>query len=624
MAESNVVYKLDQVAIRMVKEPPLYSTDPMDSPEAAARLLSDFLRDYDREVFCVVALDARLRPININIASMGTLNASLVHPREVFKAAILSNASSLLLAHNHPSGDLTPSREDIQTTDQLVQLGNLLQIPVHDHIIVGDRNAYYSFKEQSMMEIKRHPYAERPEDISFSGTVAEPSAAYASGKTYNRAEAVKKRSDAIAAITEKLENGVRALFESDAYKAYLRTMAKFHHYSLNNTILIAMQKPEATLVAGYQAWQKNHGRHVKKGEKGIQILAPAPYKTKIEQDVIDKNTHQRVLDAQGNPVKETVEVERAAFRVTTVFDVSQTEGKELPSIGVDELSGNVEQYGQFRQVLIETSPVPIVFEEVKGGAKGFYSPASNDIHVQTGMSEVQTLKTMIHEIAHAMLHSPEYAKTHPEDEKKDRHTKEVEAESIAYSVCQHYGIDTSDYSFAYVAGWSSGKETPELKSSLQTIRDTADTLISEIDGRMEEQHRNIEAEKQKETESLAADLVDFYHDVDPFDYGDYSNGYEADVGEVRQILTGAPGSMLKSLQEIRYGLRENDSPETRELYAAAGVLMGRVEKLAGTEEKRSEQDVRTPGLKTLAMLKEQKKADIPVKHSLPVRKEAVR
>ena len=183
MAESNAVYKLDQVAIRMVKEPPLYSTDPMDSPEAAARLLSDFLRDYDREVFCVVALDARLRPININIASMGTLNASLVHPREVFKAAILSNASSLLLAHNHPSGDLTPSREDIQTTDQLVQLGDLLQIPVHDHIIVGDRNAYYSFKEQSMMEIKRHPYAERPEDISFSGTVAEPAAAYASGKT---------------------------------------------------------------------------------------------------------------------------------------------------------------------------------------------------------------------------------------------------------------------------------------------------------------------------------------------------------------------------------------------------------------------------------------------------------
>ena len=505
MSTNNHVYKLDKVAIRMVKEPPLYSTDPVDSPDAAARLLSDALREYDREVFCVVSLDARLRPININIASMGTLNASLVHPREVFKAAILSNASSILLAHNHPSADLTPSQEDIKTTEQLTLLGTYLQIPVHDHIIVGDRDSYYSFKEQSLMKIERHPYAENMENIvDFGGTVSEPSAVYAAGRHYDPAEAARKRQETMAAITEKLENGVRAIFDSSSYKAYLKTMSKFHHYSLNNTLLIAMQCPGASLVAGYQSWQKDHGRHVKKGAKGIQILAPAPYKTKIEQDVIDKNTHQKVLDAQGNPLKETVEVERASFRVATVFDISMTEGKELPTIGVDELKGAVDRFEDMKEALIAASPVPVIFEDIEGGAKGFYSTATNDIHVKQGMSELQTLKTLVHEISHAALHSPAYAQAHPDAEKKDRHTKEVEAESIAYCVLQHYNglgdddsLDTAEYSFAYIAGWSSGKEVPELRASLQTIRDTADTLITEIDGRLAEISRKRDEQEKR-------------------------------------------------------------------------------------------------------------------------------
>ena len=500
------LYMLDQVAIRLVKEPPLYSAEPISSPKDAARLLADTLSEYDREVFCVICMDIKNRPINLNIASMGTLNYSLVHPREIFKAAILSNAAGMMLAHNHPSGDLTPSTDDIALTDRMAKLGNLMGIPVLDHVIIAGRDSYYSFKENVVLRIEREEYATRPEDITFVPAVAEPAAAYASAppsavrkasKSYDRATAAQKRSEAIAAITDKLESGVKALFESDAYKSYLRTMSKFHSYSLNNTILIAMQKPEATLIAGYQAWQKDHGRYVRKGEKGIQIIAPAPYKTKIEQDVIDQHTHQKMLDAQGNPIKETVEIERASFRIATVFDVSQTEGKELPSIGVNELTGSVEQFDLMKQILIDTSPVPIVFEEIKGGAKGFYNTAANDVHVQTGMSDIQTLKTMIHEITHATLHSTQYTNEHPDEEKKDRFTKEVEAESVAYSVCQHYGIDTSDYSFAYVAGWSTGKDTPELRASLQIIRDTADALITEIDGRLaEKQHATERAEEK--------------------------------------------------------------------------------------------------------------------------------
>ena len=308
----------------------------------------------------------------------------------------------------------------------------------------------------------------------------------------------------MAAITDRLERGVKELFDSESYKAYLRTMSKFHHYSLNNTILIALQCPEASLVAGYKAWQKDHGRYVKKGEKGIRIIAPAPYKAKVEQDVIDRSTHERILDAQGNPVKETVEVERAGFRISTVFDISQTEGKELPSVGVDELTGSVAKYEDMKAALIAASPVPVIFEAVDGGAKGFYSMATNDVHVKQGMSEIQTIKTMIHEISHATLHSPDYAKDHPDEAKKDRHTKEVEAESIAYCVLQHYdalsaadnSLDTAEYSFAYIAGWSSGKEVPELRASLQTIRDTADELITEIDGRLAEISRERESRKR--------------------------------------------------------------------------------------------------------------------------------
>ena len=352
--------------------------------------------------------------------------------------------------------------------------------------------------------------------------------------------AESKSAQQVREITDKLEQGIKELFESERFKEYLRTMSKFYHYSFSNTLLIAMQKPEATYVAGYTSWQRNFDRQVMKGEKGIKILAPAPYKAKEEREKIDPSTQKPILDADGKPVTETVEVMRPAFKVVSVFDISQTDGKELPDIIVDELSGSVENYAAFFEALKQESPVPIAFEDIPGGAKGYFSPVENRIAIQEGMSEIQTIKTAIHEIAHAKLHSIDRPEPEPtwkivmisdggtkrdflsgfaseteaneaaeregwrfvdenrfewrleveedtsavQEMRKDRHTKEVEAESVAYTVCQRYGIETSDYSFGYIAGWSSDKETKELKGSLETIRKTAAEMIDSIDAKL--------------------------------------------------------------------------------------------------------------------------------------------
>lgn len=307
--------------------------------------------------------------------------------------------------------------------------------------------------------------------------------------------------DKVKEITDQLEAGIAKLFESDAFRQYLKTLSKFHDYSLNNTLLIAMQKPDATLVAGYGAWQKQFGRQVLKGEKAIRILAPAPYKRKMEVDKTDPHTGEVLINSDGSTKKEIQEIMVPAFKVVNVFDVSQTDGKELPTLGVNELTGEISQYDDFIQALKLTCPVPMEFEQISGGAKGYFHTIENRIAIQEGMSQVQTAKTAIHEMAHQKLHSIATEKTEqpepnpsvdPEQDRSHltRNTKEVEAESVAYTVCQHYGIDTSDYSFAYIAGWSQGKETPELKASLNTIRLAASEMITEIDGHLQDIQRD--------------------------------------------------------------------------------------------------------------------------------------
>lgn len=285
----------------------------------------------------------------------------------------------------------------------------------------------------------------------------------------------------IKEATEQLEAGIKEFFSSDKFQEYLNVMSRFHSYSYSNSVMIAMQKPDATLLAGFSGWQKNFDRHVKAGERGIRIFAPAPVKTKVEREKKDPDTKLPVLDENGDPVMETMEIKTPRFKIVTVFDVSQTDGKPLPSLGVDELTGNVEQFSQFFEALKRTSTVPIGFKELHDGSNGYYSPAEKRIAIREGMSEVQTVKTAIHELAHSRLHDFDRTKPPAEAEKrKDRNTREVEAESVAYVVCQHFGIDTSDYSFGYVATWSANRELPELKASLQTIRDAASSLIDEI------------------------------------------------------------------------------------------------------------------------------------------------
>ena len=299
--------------------------------------------------------------------------------------------------------------------------------------------------------------------------------------TFDPKAAAEARKAEMEEITSKLEKGVKDIFDGANYQQYLNFCAKLPRYSVNNQILIMMQKPDATMCQSFTNW-KEVNRHVRKGEKGIRILAPAPYKMQKEQEKVDASG-KTVLDKDGEPVKETVEVTINAFKPVSTFDVSQTEGEPIPSPGVDELTGSVEGYETLLAAIKEVVPVPISFEQIDSGAKGFYHLEENRIVVQEGMSEAQTVKTLLHEASHQALHSKEAMDS--AGEKKSKNQKETEAESVAYIVCQHYGIDTSDYSFPYVATWSADKEVPELKASLDTIRRTASELIVKIDEKVQ-------------------------------------------------------------------------------------------------------------------------------------------
>lgn len=310
-----------------------------------------------------------------------------------------------------------------------------------------------------------------------------------------------KPAEKLKEITDRLEQGITELFDSERYKEYLQVMSKFHNYSFNNTLLIAMQKPDASLIAGFNAWKNNFGRNVMRGEKGIRILAPSPYKIRQEVEKKDPQTGKTVIGKDGKPVTETKEIQIPAYKVVAVFDVSQTEGRELPSLSANELTGDVEKYEDFFAALEKTSPVPMGFEKIEGTAHGYYHLEEKRIAIDEGMSELQNLKTAIHEIAHAKLHDIDLnAPQEEQPDRPDRRTREVQAESIAYTVCQHYGLDTSDYSFGYVAGWSSGRELAELKSSLETIRATAAEIINSIDGHFAELQKEREAAKAQEAE----------------------------------------------------------------------------------------------------------------------------
>lgn len=600
----------------MVKEPPLYSDTPIESPQAVVQVMADTLKGYDREVFAIINLRPDLKPINVNIVSVGALDQSLVHPREAIKSMVLSNAASVMMVHNHTTGSMSPSKDDIAVTDRMAQLCGLLGIKLIDHIIVGPGKDYYSFHEKGVLPLPNIKYetdinslemgglkvaetptaeptkvrtvrftvaecsefhnmgefheniatikeameifekippermsaipavgirvadAENPEQVAemdvivgkhidlqlleYIPEIAENKAAQfaiaemihamADATIYGEVpeeiqkkvlviESKEKQTAQLKEITDKLEQGVQDVFQSDSYKELLNVMARMPHYSINNQILIAMQTGgQATMCQSFTGW-KQMGRYVKSGEKGIKIFAPAPYTIQKEMDKLDAQG-KPVLDSDGEPVKETQEVTVNAFKVVNTFDISQTDGKEIPTIGVDELSGDVDRFSAFMAALTEVCPVPIAFEHIPGDTKGYYSQTEKRIAIQEGMSEVQTVKTALHEMAHQKLHAKEVV---AKSDDKSRRSKEVEAESVAFVVCQHYGIDTSDYSFGYVAGWSAGKETPELKTSLQTIRDAASQMISAIDDKLEEHSKAKETTKKKSVKEKLAE-----------------------------------------------------------------------------------------------------------------------
>ena len=398
----------------------------------------------------------------------------------------------------------------------------------------------------------------------------------------------EKPAEKLKEITDRLEQGITELFESERYREYLRVMSKFHNYSFNNTLLIAMQKPDASLVAGFSAWKNNFGRNVMKGQKGIKIIAPSPYKVKQEMKKIDPHTQQPIIGKDGKPVTEEKEITIPAYKVVSVFDVSQTEGKELPDIAVDELTGDVERYRDFFAALEKTSPVPIGFEQIPGSSHGYYHLEDKRIAIQEGMSELQTLKTAIHEIAHAKLHDIDL--NAPENEQQprvDRRTREVEAESVAYTVCQHYGLDTSDYSFGYVAGWSSGRELSELKSSLETIRSAAAEIINSIDetlaelSKAQDKEQTAGQEQPDKEEAPAQEKAAFAPETiyrvrrNPYSdskentyllqaYVTQENG-RAKMGAV--LFTGTPQKCRELMGQLKSG--ELTEEQVKELYAKA-------------------------------------------------------
>lgn len=495
--------KLEQVAIRMVEQPPLYSNEPMNNPDVAIRVMNEFLSQMDRELFCIVNLQADLTPINMNIVSVGSLNEALINPREIFKSAILSNAHSMMLIHNHPSGNLTPSTSDIQTTARMQELGELMGISLVDHIITGRNGNYYSFRDKGEFPDSRVRFSTRVEDIDLTkGMVTEATA------PYEEVTDTKEKGDVrdiptvqtatiplpvqgkdMDSIMQSLESGVEELFTSNRYQEFLKTMAKFHNYSFNNTMLIAMQRPDATLVTSYKNWQ-SMGRQVMKGEKGITIIAPAPYKKMKEKEVLDEK-QRPIMGTDGKPKTEQVEVTVPHFKAVTVFDIAQTSGEPIQTLAPELLTAAVQDFDSFMQAIQKISPVPIRFDEIDGNANGYYHNADKEIVIKKGLSESQTLKTAIHETVHAKLHDKEIMESLGVE--KDRLTKEVEAESVAYCVCSSFGLDTSDYSFPYIAGWSSSREMKEMKASMDVIRKTAGEMIDQLTEELE----IILEEKQK-------------------------------------------------------------------------------------------------------------------------------
>ena len=496
------------------------------------------LLDYAENTDCFVLINAK---DNRSLGEYYLNDSGLFVVPDPWKPAIDTDRLGSFIA-NEEQGTFTDYGYILRTSDewQRVHEGQ----PVPEEYRVMAYPAPEILREESKVQPEAATPAKAPQPVTpilLNGQ--------------NSAERMKE-------ITDRLETGIQELFESERYKAYLTTMSKFHSYSFNNTLLIAMQGGQ--LVAGYNKWRDDFHRNVKKGEKAIKILAPAPFKAKKEVQKLDAQGRP-VMGKDGKPVTEVQEIQVPAFKIVSVFDVSQTEGEPLPSIGVEELTGSVERYGEFFKALEQTSPVPIGFEDIPSGSHGYYHLTEKRIAIQEGMSELQTLKTAIHEIAHSKLHAidPE-APAIEQADRPDSRTREVQAESVAYAVCQHYGLDTSDYSFGYVAGWSSGKDLKELKASLETIRATAHELITTIDGHLAQLQQQRQAQQEQ---PQAAPLEQAAEQPDP------DSVFSKLPPEQQQEMTASVKAMLQTLIDADLKSTGEVSQGTKEAAQAQGFTI---------------------------------------------------
>ena len=496
------------------------------------------LLDYAENTDCFVLINAK---DNRSLGEYYLNDSGLFVVPDPWKPAIDTDRLGSFIA-NEEQGTFTDYGYILRTSDewQRVHEGQ----PVPEEYRVMAYPAPEILREESKVQPEAATPAKAPQPVTpilLNGQ--------------NSAERMKE-------ITDRLETGIHELFESERYKAYLTTMSKFHSYSFNNTLLIAMQGGQ--LVAGYNKWRDDFHRNVKKGEKAIKILAPAPFKAKKEVQKLDAQGRP-VMGKDGKPVTEVQEIQVPAFKIVSVFDVSQTEGEPLPSIGVEELTGSVERYGEFFKALEQTSPVPIGFEDIPSGSHGYYHLTEKRIAIQEGMSELQTLKTAIHEIAHSKLHAidPE-APAIEQADRPDSRTREVQAESVAYAVCQHYGLDTSDYSFGYVAGWSSGKDLKELKASLETIRATAHELITTIDGHLAQLQKERQAQQEQ---PQAAPLEQAAEQPDP------DSVFSKLPPEQQQEMTASVKAMLQTLIDADLKSTGEVSQGTKEAAQAQGFTI---------------------------------------------------
>lgn len=496
------------------------------------------LLDYAENTDCFVLINAK---DNRSLGEYYLNDSGLFVVPDPWKPAIDTDRLGSFIA-NEEQGTFTDYGYILRTSDewQRVHEGQ----PVPEEYRVMAYPAPEILREESKVQPEAATPAKAPQPVTpilLNGQ--------------NSAERMKE-------ITDRLETGIQELFESERYEAYLTTMSKFHSYSFNNTLLIAMQGGQ--LVAGYNKWRDDFHRNVKKGEKAIKILAPAPFKAKKEVQKLDAQGRP-VMGKDGKPVTEVQEIQVPAFKIVSVFDVSQTEGEPLPSIGVEELTGSVERYGEFFKALEQTSPVPIGFEDIPSGSHGYYHLTEKRIAIQEGMSELQTLKTAIHEIAHSKLHAidPE-APAIEQADRPDSRTREVQAESVAYAVCQHYGLDTSDYSFGYVAGWSSGKDLKELKASLETIRATAHELITTIDGHLAQLQKERQAQQEQ---PQAAPLEQAAEQPDP------DSVFSKLPPEQQQEMTASVKAMLQTLIDADLKSTGEVSQGTKEAALAQGFII---------------------------------------------------